>query len=169
MTTEIEYVRCTCGGNHGIVQVYTAPDEHGREKRWCIKAFRAQFSPCPGCKGIRKNGICPKNCQSCSTHGPHEGRRCPTCAAAPGMGKAFDTFVVKPAIWAFLGLVTLGALVLVVAAYLLTLPFVMLLAEWFSDNGFERLSWAVIIGPAPILIVIAMVVVLKGAISEFQK
>lgn len=161
--TNIEYTRCTCGGNHGIVPVFVPP---GTTERWCVVEWNEQFSDCPGCKLRRKNGMCGQGCRECRTHGWHKGRSCSACAAAPGVSKALDTYVVTPAIWTLLGSVTLAGALVLVATYALTIPFSTMLGQWFVNAGFPVIGWAIIL-PIPLILVLALV--LKGMIGEFRK
>lgn len=160
--TDIEYVRCTCGGNHGVVPLFVPP---GTTERWCVIAWNDQFQDCPGCKARRRNGVCGRGCRECRIHGWHEGRSCSACESAPGIGKAIDTYVVTPAIWTFLGLVALGGAFVVLSGILLTFPFMEMLGRWFIDNGFPVIGWAIIL-PIPLIVVLALV--LKAAISEYR-
>lgn len=165
----MEMARCTCGGNHGVVPVVVAV-ENGRTTRWCAVAYNNRFDDCPGCKGRRRDKHCPKGCRTCAKHGWHEGYDCHDCdevskAAAGNRQKYFW----KPLQYGTQASVTLFIGFLVLIPLLLSLPFIMLLGEWFRDNGFEKIGWAVIIGPTPVIIapllVIAVIVLVAYAVA----
>lgn len=157
----IEYARCTCGGNHGRVAVFT--DRRGT--RWCVEQWSARFSDCPACKAQRADGRCHNGCRECRTHGWHKGRSCAACAG-PDISTTFDTYAVQPLIWTVLGAVALFGALLVVSGILLAFPFAEMTGRWFIDSGFPVIGWAIIL---PIPLVAALVVVGVSAIREVGK
>ena len=160
----MKMANCTCGGNHGLVPVVVAV-ENGRTTRWCAVAFNARFDDCPGCKGRRRDKKCPKGCRPCAKHGWHEGRGCPGCSKPSGAGAELAKLLQIGATLA--GFAGFGLVILI--PLLLALPFIMMLGEWLREHGFERLSWAVIIGPTPVIIVplllIAIVVLIAYTVA----
>lgn len=157
----IEYARCSCGGKHGYVPVFVP---EGTRQKWCVYAWNAQFSECPSCKTRRKGGRCAYRCRLCKEHGWHKGRRCPSCADAPGIGDALDTLVVRPLMWVISLAVGVGYAALLVGAFLLTIPFTTMLGQWFIRNGFE-VTGNLIMWPIPLAIVAILFV--RALVKEF--
>ncbi|TAK05329.1 hypothetical protein EPO33_05185 [Patescibacteria group bacterium] len=162
MADIVEYARCNCGGNHGTVPVFVPP---GTTQRWCVYGYNAQFSDCPGCKARRKDGKCARGCRKCSRHGWHEGRSCPACATA-GFGKWFNKWIVGGAVWTFMVGVMLAFGLITLSGILMTFPFMEMLGQWFIDNGFPVIGWAIIL---PIPLVVILLLVANATIREMRR